>query len=153
MFLLPSFFRLIRELRARKYDFKIVFRTFGSDLAEVSSNQLMYSPSIKYDILYCMVLQVAEELNLFCSGAHPLYPPLEDDAGALVGAEYRMSLPEDSLKMIRTGPGPGTQSEEDMAWPLLLRSSFSLPLSLPPRRRAHCVRGREWLPRLSHWRL
>ena len=33
---MPSFFRLLKELHRRKVDFKIVFRTFGTDLAKIS---------------------------------------------------------------------------------------------------------------------
>lgn len=48
--LVPSFFRLIQELKKNKREYSIVFRTFGMD-AEV----------------------IREEFNLFCRGSHPMF--------------------------------------------------------------------------------
>ena len=50
MLLIPSFFRLIQELKKNKREFAIIFRTFGHELKEV-----------------------IEEFNLFCRGNHPLF--------------------------------------------------------------------------------
>jgi hypothetical protein len=50
MLLIPSFFRLIQELKKNKREFAIIFRTFGTELKDV-----------------------IEEFNLFCRGNHPLF--------------------------------------------------------------------------------
>lgn len=50
MQLIPSFFKLIQELKKNKREFAVVFRSFGSDIENV-----------------------VEEFNLFCQGGHPLY--------------------------------------------------------------------------------
>ena len=49
--ILPSFFKLISYLHQRKCDFQIIFRTFGVDIQ-----------------------RVADELNSYCEGNHPLFP-------------------------------------------------------------------------------
>lgn len=48
-YILPSFFKLLVNLRKQKRNFALIFRTFGSD----------------YD-------QVELEFNRFCDGTHPL---------------------------------------------------------------------------------
>ena len=50
MLLIPSFFRLIQELKKNKKEFAIIFRTFGSELKDV-----------------------VDEFNMFCRGSHPLF--------------------------------------------------------------------------------
>jgi hypothetical protein len=51
-FMVPAFFELLLELAVRRQqDFRIVFRTFGIDIHEIT-----------------------QELNLFCEGLHPLSP-------------------------------------------------------------------------------
>lgn len=54
--ILPSFFNTIIKLAEEKRDIKIVFRTFGSDLAEI-----------------------IKEMNDFCTGNHPCYPDVKFD--------------------------------------------------------------------------
>lgn len=49
--ILPSFFRLLLTLHERGLEYRIIFRTFGSDTKVV-----------------------VEEYNLFCEGKHPLFP-------------------------------------------------------------------------------
>lgn len=49
--LLPSFLKLISYLHQKKCDFQIILRTFGIDIQ-----------------------RVAEELNMYCEGKHPLFP-------------------------------------------------------------------------------
>jgi len=65
-FMLPAFFRLLLNLRAQGRDFALVFRTFGTDLPEV-----------------------AEELEAFCTGSHPLYPGVRMD-GTTDCPDYRL---------------------------------------------------------------
>eukprot|EP00040_Diaphanoeca_grandis_P033491 m.205370 g.205370 ORF g.205370 m.205370 type:complete len:394 (+) comp32913_c0_seq1:221-1402(+) len=55
-FILPSFFTLILDLEQKKRDFAIVFRTFGTDIPEIT-----------------------EEWNLFCEGKHPVFPGVRLD--------------------------------------------------------------------------
>lgn len=50
MLLIPSFFRLVQELKKNKREFAIIFRTFGNELKDL-----------------------IEEFNLFCRGNHPLF--------------------------------------------------------------------------------
>jgi hypothetical protein len=50
VFIIPSFFKLILNLRKQKREFAIVFRTFGSDGTEIEL-----------------------EFNRFCEGTHPCY--------------------------------------------------------------------------------
>lgn len=54
--ILPSFFKLLSYLHQKKCDFRIIFRTFGTDIE-----------------------RVAEELNTYCEGNHPLFPLDEVD--------------------------------------------------------------------------
>jgi len=54
--IVPSFFQLLLFLQEEDLDFTIVFRTFGSDMADV-----------------------AAELNLFATGQHPSYPGVTMD--------------------------------------------------------------------------
>jgi len=49
-FLLPSFFKLLLNLRKQKRNFALIFRTFGSDLEGIKL-----------------------EFNRFCEGTHPLF--------------------------------------------------------------------------------
>eukprot|EP00736_Rhodelphis_marinus_P013817 Rmarinus@m.22297 len=55
-FLIPAFFTVLNALVAAKRDFRVVFRTFGTDLDDV-----------------------IEEMNLFCEGKHPAYPEARAD--------------------------------------------------------------------------
>lgn len=73
--ILPSFFRLFRELISRELKFKLIFRTFGKDAPEI-----------------------ARELNVFCEGRHPLFP------GPAYDTKHRISFPYDSMSILRTGP-------------------------------------------------
>lgn len=50
MLLIPSFFRMIQELKKNKREFAVVFRTFGHELSTV-----------------------IDEFNLYCRGNHPLF--------------------------------------------------------------------------------
>lgn len=50
MLLIPSFFRMIQELKKNKREFAIVFRSFGEELQDV-----------------------VDEFNMFCRGSHPLF--------------------------------------------------------------------------------
>jgi hypothetical protein len=49
--IIPSFFKLISYFHENDIDFRIIFRTFGSDIDKVK-----------------------EEFNLYCEGKHPLFP-------------------------------------------------------------------------------
>ena len=49
--IIPSFFKLISDFHESSIDFRIIFRTFGSDIENVK-----------------------EEFNLYCEGKHPLFP-------------------------------------------------------------------------------
>ena len=83
VFLLPSFFELVKHLSAEKRDFAIVFRTFGTDLPEI-----------------------AAEFNLFCAGEHPLHPGVRLD-GSLDGfPDRRIQLPGGTGCYVRDGRTP-----------------------------------------------
>lgn len=76
-FLLPSFLKLILHLEEQERDFRIVFRTFGIDIADVIS-----------------------EFNLFCKGAHPCFPSVPS------GLKRRaVTLPADSGEFYRDDAG------------------------------------------------
>jgi len=49
-YLVPSFFKVLNHLRNQKVDFDIVFRTFGTDIIDLS-----------------------KEYNRFCEGRHPMF--------------------------------------------------------------------------------
>lgn len=53
--IIPSFFEVIQFLDSRSIDFRVLFRTFGTDIEVVT-----------------------EEFNMFCDGVHPLFPLLPD---------------------------------------------------------------------------
>jgi len=55
-FLIPSFLNLVLKLQQDGRDFRIIFRTFGTDGANV-----------------------LKQFNLFCSGGHPSYPDVPPD--------------------------------------------------------------------------
>lgn len=78
-FTFPAFFRLVRHLEAAKREFRLVFRTFGSDLD-----------------------RFADDLNLFCSGKHPFFPgaALDGTGGA---ADRRLKVPAACGAMLRNG--------------------------------------------------
>lgn len=70
--IVPSFFNLLKYLQDEELDFTLVFRTFGSDLADV-----------------------AEELNLFATGQHPSHPV---SAPLLMGSYCRLlTCPRSSI--------------------------------------------------------
>lgn len=83
--ILPSFFHTLTHfaalVRQSRYDVRIVFRSFGVDIANV-----------------------AHEVNLFCEGKHPLFvcdPPLDGtDSDKL---DFRLRLPNNSGSFLRTG--------------------------------------------------
>jgi hypothetical protein len=66
--LIPSFFHLLVSLKKAKRSFALCFRTFGEDL-----------------------LDVAEELNIFCEGRHPMFPGHRMD-GTDGHPDYRLHL-------------------------------------------------------------
>jgi hypothetical protein len=81
--LLPSFFTLVTTLHRRRADFRIVFRTFGVDIAAVS-----------------------KEFNAFCEGIHPLFPLAaidRMDGTGRDGVDRRLRLPDHSGKLLRCG--------------------------------------------------
>ena len=80
--ILPSFFNFVEYMARRahhdpkRFDFRLLFRTFGDDIADV-----------------------AEEFNTWCSNEHPLFK-LSPDVGPLDGSaseegwrDYRLQLP------------------------------------------------------------
>lgn len=81
--LLPSFLRMLRELKRQERSFTLFFRTFGSDM-EV----------------------VLKELNALCEGRHPLFQ--EEDYVVLDGSDgksdYRMSLTTDGCGTFMRNP-------------------------------------------------
>jgi hypothetical protein len=81
--LLPSFLRMLRELKRQERSFTLFFRTFGSDM-EV----------------------VLKELNALCEGRHPLFQ--EEDNIVLDGSDgksdYRMSLTTDGCGTFMRNP-------------------------------------------------
>lgn len=68
--LIPSFFHLLVSLKQSKRSFALCFRTFGEDLVDV-----------------------AEELNGFCEGRHPLFPGHRMD-GSDGYPDYRLKIQE-----------------------------------------------------------
>lgn len=76
-FLLPSFLRCVLRLEEEKRDFRIVFRTFGTDIADVIS-----------------------EFNLFCSGNHPCFPGVPPQMSHRI-----VNLPHDSGEFYRDDAG------------------------------------------------
>jgi hypothetical protein len=85
--IVPSFFRLISHLDQNKVDFRIIFRTFGVDVA-----------------------RVAAEFNLYCEGKHPVYCRPDPVTGSrfmkMDGSEgsvdRRLKLPDHSGRLLRT---------------------------------------------------
>jgi hypothetical protein len=67
--IIPAFFSLIIELDRRKWDFRIIFRTFGSDTDRIAS-----------------------EFNSFCDGFHPCYPGVKMN-GEESTVDRRLVLP------------------------------------------------------------
>ena len=78
-FILPCYFRLLSALLSRGRRFAIIFRTFGSDLAEV-----------------------VWEHNLFCAGRHPLHA-LPTGTSPEAAAALCVSMPDDTGRFIRHG--------------------------------------------------
>lgn len=72
VFILPAFFELLLQLKRSGRSFSLVFRTFGTDLHEVST-----------------------EFNAFCEGRHPLFPGAVFD-GRDGGVDYRINLSDPS---------------------------------------------------------
>eukprot|EP00899_Mesostigma_viride_P017433 jgi/Mesvir1/25691/Mv01890-RA.1 len=93
--ILPSFLRLLRHLHSRGRRFSVVFRTFGTD-----------------------ILEVAEEMNLFCVGKHPLAPSVRMDgvecgshrgshtSGETITTDLRIYPDENVGVFLRDGFGP-----------------------------------------------
>ena len=82
VFLLPSFFELVKHLDASGRDFAVVFRTFGTDLPEI-----------------------AEEFNLFCAGKHPMHPGVRMD-GTGGSVDRLLHLPGGTGCFVRDGRTP-----------------------------------------------
>lgn len=82
--IIPSFFRLVEYLAEQNLKFNILFRTFGSDIANV-----------------------CDEFNLFCSGGHPAYVPSRklDGSDPLYPKDLRITLPYHHGVLSHTGPG------------------------------------------------
>lgn len=76
VFILPSFFYMMRKLQTRKRKFSIVLRTFGLDGKKVS-----------------------QEFNAFCTGQHPMYPGVHFD-GTNGSDDLRVKTP-DNYGMIK----------------------------------------------------
>ena len=79
----PAFFRMMLELQAQDRDFAIVFRTFGTDLAEV----------------------VAPEFNAFCQGSHPQFPSARFD-GTGNSTDFVLKCPASCATVVRDQTGP-----------------------------------------------
>lgn len=82
--IIPSFFRLVEYLAEQHFEFSILFRTFGSDIANV-----------------------CDEFNLFCSGKHPAYVPSRrlDGSDPLFPKDLRIVLPDHHGVLSHTGLG------------------------------------------------
>ncbi len=84
--ILPSFFKMIEYLVSESTEFRILFRTFGTDIANV-----------------------AREFNLFCEGRHPYHrsslPHKLDGSDPLYRRDLRLHLPQASGCLRRTGDG------------------------------------------------
>lgn len=72
--IIPAFFELMEKLKSNKRSFTLVFRTFGMDLEAI-----------------------AEELNMFCEGRHPLSKPGIVFDGSDGDVDYRV-YPGDKAK-------------------------------------------------------
>ena len=81
--IVPSFFLLVSELDARGLDFRIIFRTFGVDVARVAS-----------------------EFNMYCEGTHPVFPGIKKMDGRDGSVDRRLRLPHFSCRYHRTAVGP-----------------------------------------------
>jgi hypothetical protein len=68
MGIVPAFFDFLVYLKRRQRSFTLCFRTFGEDLATI-----------------------ADELNMFCEGRHPLYPDVRMD-GSDAQPDYRFNI-------------------------------------------------------------
>jgi hypothetical protein len=75
--ILPSFFELVLHLHATRRSFTLVFRTFGTDIADV-----------------------VEEINMFAAGQHPSYPGVYMD-GRDGRTDIRLSSPASTAAFIR----------------------------------------------------
>ncbi|KAK9820202.1 hypothetical protein WJX72_007430 [[Myrmecia] bisecta] len=80
--ILPSFFKLLMHLHDLDREFSIIFRSFGSDIADV-----------------------VEEMNMFCTGQHPCYPQVRMD-GSQSRTDLRMSIPESTGAFFRSTSKP-----------------------------------------------
>ena len=114
--ILPSFFKFLIELCARKIDFRILFRTFGADSANVVS-----------------------EFNTFCEGKHPLFGSEFVKNSDITNdlTKLKLAMPECSARILRTGPTAEEVhlahiTEEQVKSDLLFVISFSLKSSLLP---------------------
>eukprot|EP00457_Paulinella_chromatophora_P008077 gb/GEZN01008104.1/.p1 GENE.gb/GEZN01008104.1/~~gb/GEZN01008104.1/.p1 ORF type:complete len:257 (-),score=37.99 gb/GEZN01008104.1/:61-831(-) len=76
------FFQFLHYLQDEKRDFAIIFRTFGDDFAEV-----------------------AEEVNLFCEGKHPVYPKARCD-GSVGTLDLRIDIETQGHCFHRSQEGP-----------------------------------------------
>lgn len=84
--ILPSFFVMVEYLVQEQIDFRIVFRTFGVDIANV-----------------------AREFNVFCEGRHPYHPytlPYKlDGSDSRYARDLRLQLSQTSGSLRRDGTG------------------------------------------------
>lgn len=80
--ILPSFFKMMTVLCQRGMDFRILFRTFGADSANVVS-----------------------EFNAFCQGQHPLFGTSQktDYKETPSLGNFQLQLPLYSGRLLRTG--------------------------------------------------
>lgn len=75
--ILPSFFHLLLHLQAMQRRFTVVFRTFGTDLAEVIA-----------------------EMNLFATGQHPSFPGVRMDGSDGI-TDLRIESPQQTGAFFR----------------------------------------------------
>ena len=75
--IIPSFFKLISYLHQEEINFRLIFRTFGVDLAKV-----------------------AFEFNLYCEGKHPLFPLSSPPLSMVVDTEKSSIIINNHLKEI-----------------------------------------------------
>jgi hypothetical protein len=79
--ILPSFFRFVDYLVSNRYDFRIVFRSFGVDTGNV-----------------------VREFNMYCEGNHPFEHPKQklDGTDEDYPIDLRIRLPYQSGSFLRT---------------------------------------------------
>ena len=128
--IIPSFFKLASYLHQLKIDFRIIFRTYGTDIDRVAEEYNLYCEGKHPVFPLSSTLSSSLSSPLSSSLSSPLSPPLSPPEASLYAATTNMKISDDKEAAVADGKDTASFFDTNISPPILQINSNESTISV-----------------------